>query len=436
MNGGQQGYCKKHEDCGDANKECDDDAECCGDLSCSADRKGKKRCTMLQRSVTGDFCVAKDGDCSNGMECCDGNTCAAGPVGDTRVCQALPECWDVAEKNCDEDLDMPGCCGGMACVKTDGRRMCMPLPTCAAKDQRCEHVSCCSDGNDALTCTSFKTCGGDLGMRCEKVRMGTAGIKANSYDEKGNLKSFDENGNTKSRDHNGKTISKDVNGFTKSRDENGITMSKDENGNIKERDNTGKTISKDEYGHIKERDENGITMSKDENGEIISEDEIAGTAAIIQEAEEGGTIETTSSGSIVIDDWTFISNMYEAGNPEKDLASKAYKKCDGPNIMCIKVLAEMGNSIAMSPSDSWIKDYDSGLSGFKYVDQDGDIDWIMDGGKCVGWQNCFIIPAFGADAARKKIEIHANYGEGGGACGRTTSTGKKMQGYMPMAVCQ
>jgi hypothetical protein len=151
-----------------------------------------------------------------------------------------------------------------------------------------------------------------------------------------------------------------------------------------------------------------------------------------------------------IDGWEFISNMYEAGNPEKDLASKAYKKCVGKT-MCVKVLAEAGNTIAQTPGDTWIKDYDSELSGFKYVDQDGKIDWIMEGDKCVGWENCFDVPAFGVAAlssiglstvpdllyaTRASIEIHANYGEGDEAAGRTTSTGKRAQGYMDMEVCQ
>jgi hypothetical protein len=105
---------------------------------------------MVQRSVTGDFCVAKDGDCSDGMECYDENTCAQGPDGGTRVCQALPECWHVAEKNCDNDMDMPGCCDGMACVKDGVHKICTHLPTCDAKDQRCDHVKYCSDGNDEL----------------------------------------------------------------------------------------------------------------------------------------------------------------------------------------------------------------------------------------------------------------------------------------------
>jgi hypothetical protein len=360
--GGQQGYCKAHEDCGDVNKRCEDHDDCCGDVSCIGDRNGNKRCTMVQRSVNGDFCVAKDGDCSNGMKCCDErNTCAAGPNGVTRVCQALPECWDVAEKNCNEDMGMPGCCAGMACVRSGSSKICMPLPTCAAKDQRCEHVQCCSDGNADLECVPFKTCQGNLGMRCEKLRTENA-IQAKNYDENAITKSRNENGNTRSR-----------------------------------------------Y-----RYENGTTESKEE---------------------AGGTTTTSSSGSTSLDGWNFIHNMYEAGYSGKDLASKAYKKCNGKT-MCIKVLAEPGKSIARSPGDSWIKDYDSGLPGAKYVDKDGKIDWIMSGGKCVGWENCFDVPDFGGSATRPHIEIHANYGEGGASCGRTTSTGKQRQGYMSMRVCQ
>jgi hypothetical protein len=766
MMNSEEGYCKAHEECGVVQKQCEDHDECCGDLSCIADQKNQKRCTLVQTcDCEAGFCVAKDGDCSNGMECCDGNTCAAGPVGDTRVCQALPECWDVAGKSCDDD-DMPGCCAGMACVKSGGRKTCMPLPTCAAKDQRCEHVDCCSDGEKELTCESFQTCDGDLGMRCETVQPEKAEkpkciIEPKSSDcmsestshgvcKHGNEQyavhaqstvTFDgvvstvDGGDvgvspgtsismvetlahrsgiftrgsestsfaTHVRDAWSEAMAKSPDSTTAATEIGGMTFSpgthkfdsainiafgthvtldgngpyvfqagstlvtaadtffiltngaKAENilwvlgtaatlgarsvlegsilaktaitfgaqaelrgcalaqtaitfetagsvnlhsqpspvcaaqslsqsmcgnyavhartavtfsaaGDTIDGGNVGVSPGVAITGKAKVMLQNNAAISADSNAfafdvvfahsaaiahrvnskyigmavelggqtytpgtyragssmnlalstsvtldgkgdpsskflfqagttlitgantevklingaraenvlwalgsaATIGEDSIiqgnimAGTSITFGEMSEvhgcalalaavtfplsasvllpkedgGGTFTAQPFGSISIDDWEFISNMYEAGNPEKDLASKAYKKCVG-KIMCIKVLAEPGNGIARSPGDSWIKDYDSILAGNKYVDQDGQIDWIMEDDKCIGWENCFEVPAFDG-VTRPSIEIHANYGEveGNEGYSRTTSTGKKMQGYMAMDVCQ
>ena len=133
--------------------------------------------------------------------------------------------------------------------------------------------------------------------------------------------------------------------------------------------------------------------------------------------------QTTVDGDI--SDWDltddFFANMYEAGNPTKDLLSKAYLRynCE-TNTLCILVLMEPGQPADNSPSDSWMKIYD--ISNSVQIDGNSpDFALLPNQG---GWEGCFSL----AEGSYAEVEIHVN------SNGRTSSTGKKAQGYKPLCI--
>jgi hypothetical protein len=132
--------------------------------------------------------------------------------------------------------------------------------------------------------------------------------------------------------------------------------------------------------------------------------------------------DVTADGNI--SDWGNLQardfmRMYEAGNPQKTLLSKAYMQYDGDKL-CVLVMAEEDPPVyfAKSMSDCWIKDYAVGQNTM------GPVEWVEnDNGKIIGWEGCFTMEP----GCHDMIEIHANTDKG-----QTTSTGKKMQNYSQM----
>ena len=105
--------------------------------------------------------------------------------------------------------------------------------------------------------------------------------------------------------------------------------------------------------------------------------------------------------------------MWEAGNPNKELASKAYVhyNCQDKRL-CILVVAEDGKTLD-DGNENWFKMYSSEDHGNSAVT--GTIQVLGD----TQWEGCFTVePGCAVD-----VEIHANYGGG-----RTTSTGKNSNG--------
>lgn len=134
-------------------------------------------------------------------------------------------------------------------------------------------------------------------------------------------------------------------------------------------------------------------------------------------------------------EYKFFQDMWEAGNPTKVVASKAYTKLDcTKKTLCVWVKTQPGFFLANSISDTWIKDYASSLQSGKYIPQEK-IEYIpaADGKGFVGWRGCFDVSS--VSGTRSMIEIHGNFGASPTQCGRTTSTGKKRQGYTTLELC-
>jgi hypothetical protein len=131
-----------------------------------------------------------------------------------------------------------------------------------------------------------------------------------------------------------------------------------------------------------------------------------------------------------ISDWNlgsdFFANMYEAGNPEKDLLSKSYLRYNcNTNEIYILVLTEPGVSADISASDAWMKVYD--LSNNTQVDgNSASFAWLPNNG---GWEGSFQL----AEANYAEVEIHLS-ATFDGESGRTSSTGKKAQDYTPLNI--
>lgn len=130
-----------------------------------------------------------------------------------------------------------------------------------------------------------------------------------------------------------------------------------------------------------------------------------------------------------ISDWdldaSLLAPMYNSGNPDKSFsgyeeAGKAYSEYDcHSQTLCILVMANDGFVIDESIEDSWIKDYESGLTANKYPAKGGGIQFVENAsGAIVGWEGCFDVSGV-STGMRNSIEIHANYG------GNTLSTGKQ-----------
>nr|MBX2877438.1 hypothetical protein [Saprospiraceae bacterium] len=117
----------------------------------------------------------------------------------------------------------------------------------------------------------------------------------------------------------------------------------------------------------------------------------------------------------------FFANMYEAGNPTKELLSKAYLRYDcNTNTLCVLVIMENENLADQSAADSWMKVYD--INNSTQVDGTStEFAWLPNRG---GWEGCFSL----AEDSYAEVEIHVN------TDGRTSSTGKKAQGYVPLCI--
>jgi hypothetical protein len=132
-------------------------------------------------------------------------------------------------------------------------------------------------------------------------------------------------------------------------------------------------------------------------------------------------------------DWNlatdFFKNMYEAGNPDKDLLSKAYLKYDcATQKLFVLVLTEQGVTADNSPDNAWVKVYD--LSNDTQVDGGSDsFEWVFNGQTRVGYEASFSL----APAAYNEVEIHLNVAYGDEES-RTSSTGKDKQGYTPLTI--
>ena len=146
----------------------------------------------------------------------------------------------------------------------------------------------------------------------------------------------------------------------------------------------------------------------------------------VDECAEGTTPSYgTATADGVTSDWNltndFFADMYEAGNPTKDLLSKAYLRYDcETNTLCVLVVMESGQPADQSAADSWMKVYD--IANSTQVDGNSSaFAWLPNQG---GWEGCFQL----AEASYAEVEIHVNTN------GRTSSTGKKAQGYKPLCI--
>ena len=131
-----------------------------------------------------------------------------------------------------------------------------------------------------------------------------------------------------------------------------------------------------------------------------------------------------------IDDWDLsgdlFANMYEAGNPSKELLSKAYVRySDGT--LYVMVLTEPGIIADQSAGDAWVKVYD--LSNSTQVDgSSSTFDWLYNSdGELIGYEASFPLAA----GTYAEVEIHLSVGNG-----RTSSTGKKKQGYIELTTVE
>jgi hypothetical protein len=113
----------------------------------------------------------------------------------------------------------------------------------------------------------------------------------------------------------------------------------------------------------------------------------------------------------------FFANMYEAGNPSKDLLSKCYLRYDcDTHVLYVLVLVEPGVSADHSADDAWVKIYD--ISNSPQVDgNSSSFAWLQNN---QGYEASFPLSEKDYD----EIEIHLNV-TFDGESGRTSSTGKK-----------
>jgi hypothetical protein len=115
--------------------------------------------------------------------------------------------------------------------------------------------------------------------------------------------------------------------------------------------------------------------------------------------------------------------MYEAGNPTKDLLSRAYGSLDcAKKILYVLVHAEgcAATKIETSTSDLWLKIYDVANS----VVQPVSFQIIYENGVPKGWEASYNLSSgafnFQNEKCFRDVEIHASVPNG-----RTSSTGKK-----------
>eukprot|EP00984_Skeletonema_dohrnii_P012160 scaffold4904_cov113-Skeletonema_dohrnii-CCMP3373.AAC.4 len=109
--------------------------------------------------------------------------------------------------------------------------------------------------------------------------------------------------------------------------------------------------------------------------------------------------------------------MWEAGNPEKTLASHAFLNWDcSTSELCILVKAVDGFSLV---DQFWFKDYSVRNSDQTPI-EGKEVRTILNDGGIEAWEACYSMAAVCSD----EVEIHANFDITGGAGGRTTSTGK------------
>jgi hypothetical protein len=110
--------------------------------------------------------------------------------------------------------------------------------------------------------------------------------------------------------------------------------------------------------------------------------------------------------------------MWEAGNPDKTLASRTYLNWDcSTGELCVLVKAEPDYSFRSDAS--WFKNYPDG--SFDQVPIGGSVTNIFDtDGNIVGWEGCYSMLAACSNAA----QFHANFDNIGSTGERTTSTGK------------
>ncbi|MBN2092789.1 PKD domain-containing protein [candidate division KSB1 bacterium] len=126
-----------------------------------------------------------------------------------------------------------------------------------------------------------------------------------------------------------------------------------------------------------------------------------------------------------------FANMYEAGDPEKDHFSSLYLRYDcNTNVVYALVLRENGWLPDLTPENAWIKIYElsnsplvSGNSGDDGIPPD--FAWVYDENTLIGYEASFSL----AEGTYNEFEAHINV-DGG----RTSSTGKKNQGYIQLVI--
>ena len=129
------------------------------------------------------------------------------------------------------------------------------------------------------------------------------------------------------------------------------------------------------------------------------------------------------------DEWNLsedlYANMYEAGNPSKSHLSNLYLRYDVvAETMYVLVLREGDWLPDSSADDAWVKVYD--LSESPLVSgNSSDFQWVYDDGTLIGYEASFSI----VNGEYAEFEAHLSV-DGG----RTSSTGKKKQGYIPLTV--
>ncbi len=165
-----------------------------------------------------------------------------------------------------------------------------------------------------------------------------------------------------------------------------------------------------------------ITITDDNNSNCSSDAEVIPDCGC-----PAGTSPTYSAGVISdgnFGEWDltndFFANMYEAGNPTKQLLSKAYLRYDcSTNTLCVLVLTEIDVTADQVADEAWVKVYD--ISNSTQIDgTSSDFAWVPNQ---MGWEGCFSL----AEAFYNEIEIHVKV-TWDGESGRTSSTGKGGQG--------
>ncbi len=125
----------------------------------------------------------------------------------------------------------------------------------------------------------------------------------------------------------------------------------------------------------------------------------------------------------------FYDNMHEAGSPAKKLLSKSYVKYDcETQKLFVLVLTEPTVTADNSAGDAWVKVYDLGQS--PQVDgNSASFAWVFNGQTRIGYEASFAL----APTNYNEVEIHLSV-TWDGQSGRTSSTGKKDQGYTPLHI--